>query len=748
MGAFFDRGFREEELTRAAALVHHSMAAALPIPESCNPVFSEDFEQKMAVLIGQERIQAKRRRHTRWAAVFVLLLTLSFAVSAVQLFDFDASAFLFSWNQRFDEVCMAENSEGIGILRYGNRLVHLTDDDQLLDLYTGEPVCVLPQSWLDRFPWINAVTFGPDGHLWLARYEDSTGMLLIEHDPEGIMPDREVLLPQWKGRLQTGEDGLQYSSVRKFIVTEDFVYLLCMEDSYDKRLQVFTHDGKLHMEALTSDFEVDADGCFYTTGSDNQVHKLFKFDPYTKEMVYAAESRWTERNWRVFQMALDPDTDDLYLLMNEQIERYSAKTGQWQESCMQRAGNMLLCETELVRTMLVDQGTIYLKAGMDIYRYDAIDGDGAAIEPTLTLRATHRDSLVMQAIGLYEKAHPGTRIRYEYLYDSLQAYRQDADVVRQQKLESLYGAAEQGEADLILVPDDAVPALEKAQLASFVPDETADGTLLKALNGTGEITMVPLAVYDYYIEGNRTLAAQLGIPVDSATRWSDVFALYPQVDGSDHYLFSAASKREVLAWFLRSNADPETGMVDLRDPALQAALHQLKAIWNAPNFFMYAEETIYTDLKPHSLFCLSGFNEYRALADQYWDYYNYRSRSGGEMMLLPMFAGETGTSRPVGSSRIALLPAGGASEKAADLLRFMLDRQVQSSSLLRDRAMHTAAFAARMQDVIGDSDRPREQALRFTQEYRQITDSVSALYREEVLPDEQLHLLMDFLNDQ
>lgn len=745
-----DEDFREEELVRAAALVWHSMEKTLPAPEDCTHVFSPKFERKMGDVMVLER-RNSRRSVLRWAVMVLICLTLGLGVLAT--LDTDAQAELFSWKRSYEEVSVTEGSVGVDILRYRDRLAHLTAENTITDIQTGEKLCDIPQSWIDRFPWINAVTFSPDGFLWLARYEDGAGMLLLRHDPTGSTPDCEMVLEDWKGGLMTGADGLQYASVRKFVVTEDYIYLMCMEDSFGKRLQVYTHDGQLHMDLLTADFEVDADGCFYTISSMT-LDTLHKFKTDTKEMLWSVKCRQGDNDWRIYQLAADSTGEELYLLMNEHIYRYSAKTGKQLDVYMNRAGNMLLCETEFVRAMVVDDsGRLHIKSNTVIYRYDPIEGETLARPYTLTVAGPYKDSLIAQAIGLYEKANPGSRIEYRYAYESRSAYEKNIGGLRNQKMADLLAEIEDGEIDLVFATDE-VPwlyALDSVDLTEWVVERTKevelDGALLDAVADENGIFMLPLAVHEYYIEGNRTLMERLDISINDRTTWSEAFALYEKVEGTEYALFSATAKGDVLQWMLRSNADPSTGEIELTDPAVQSALEQLKAVWDKPNFFRNAGMTTATDLAPNVLFCLNGYNENRSIGDQYWDYFRYHEETGEQMELLSMFAGEQQTSRSSGSNHIAMILSEREADAAFDFLSHLTSPSVMGSSLLWQRPINGYVAREELNGAVEDhgSWTSAEIAKAFAEEYTAVCDSVNTIYREDVLPNTKITELIGYL---
>lgn len=751
-----DEDFREEDLIRAAAWVYHAMAETFPSPGEYTHDFSPEFERKMEAVIALER-RNRQVPALRWAVIILLCLALGLGVMTA--LNPDARAGLFSWVRSYEEVVAAEDSVGVGILRCGERLARLTSGHTITDIYTGEKICDIPQSWLDRFPNGHALAFDPAGDLWLAQYEDGTGMLLLRHDPTGSTPDREMVLTDWRGSVLTGADGVQDASVCKLIVTEEYIYLMCMENSFDKRLQVYTREGALQMELLTADFAVAPDGCFYTTSSAS-LDILYKFDPDTKEMLWSSDSGRDENDWRIFQLAADPGGEDLYLLMNAHIYRYSAETGARQEVYMNRAGNMLLCETEFVRDMLVDDsGRLYLQAGQTIYRYDPIEDEARTRPCTLTVAGPYKDALIAQAIGLYEKANPGARIEYRYAYDSLRAYDADASDVRARKMADMLAEIEDGGIDLILAADD-VPWLHRVAGGDRVLDLTrwlegqADGmepdaVLLDAVTDADGISMLPLAVHEYYIEGNRTLMEALEITVDAQTTWSHAFALYEKVEGTEYALFSAAAKGDVLRWMLRSNADPATGAVNLRDPAVQTALEQLKAIWSKPNFFRSTIGTNDTDLTPDVLFCLTGYNENRAIGDQYWDYAGYHEETGGDMALLPMFAGQAHTSRGFGSNHIAMVLSEGRTEAALDFLQHLTGAQVMGSSLLWQRPLNCAVAREGLNTAVRNyAGAPAETEKAFRSEYGAVCRAVNCIYREEVLPNTTTAALIRYLEGE
>lgn len=87
--------FTDDALREAARLVHESLLASLPPPSECDHVFSDSFEEKMAVLLKRDRVRRIRRRITQ--RVVAVFLTLLIGASVWLAVDVEARAAVFNW---------------------------------------------------------------------------------------------------------------------------------------------------------------------------------------------------------------------------------------------------------------------------------------------------------------------------------------------------------------------------------------------------------------------------------------------------------------------------------------------------------------------------------------------------------------------------------------------------------------------------------------------------------------------------
>ncbi len=703
----------------------------------------------------------------------VLMIGCIFVLSKDKPVEEAPEEILASTSGVFVETCMAESQVDLelasfvdpvgSIVRYSSSAGYF-QAEKYYDLETAQLLFDYTGRLADGE--IDAYAFDLQNNLYYPRYNADGTVSIVQLSSAPAAEQKDTLLHGWKGWLVPSED----QRVPQFLelkVDEDYYYLLSAADETYSDLQVFTRDGELYMEVpQCQDFDLDKQGNLFVASLADFC--LYKYDMENRNVLCSVSCTVYEDS--MLQHILYEERSDLvYLLQSRNIYAYQADDLTFERIVMERAENMVECQDEYLRNFYVDQNqNIYcLSMLRNLYRYTPTESRERPTEPTLTISAPYPDDYILQAIALYERAHPEQHIHYDYAYTSIAEFNKNAkadNYFEQANLRLLSGDT----GDIVMNTDtfpffyDRMFSDLFIDLCAFVEEDDIqkelDPTALAGMYVDGQMKALPVAVHYYYAEVNTDLAEKLQIEIDWQTAsWSEIITLHEQLKGTEYALFSTYSKERLLSRVLISNMpdliDYKAGEMDLKQPWFTDLLLQIKKLWNSPNFIKVVPYSYLPTTDQNVLINIDGKTEGKNEGDVMAGYVQRQINGGTNIQIIPLFCGEKRANRTAGSQHLYSITTWSENKAQAwDFLRFLVEQKMQKRSVLRDRPLNLEARTDRIELKAADQGLAGKEAKKHirhhVEEMQSVYENVDMLFDMGEIKESLWLTLCDYMDGE